>query len=193
MAMAGTAPYPVRFDVEYPERLNRWLIFIKWLLALPHLIILYFLAAAMGVVTFIAWFAILFTKRYPESLFKFAVGVQRWQNNVIAYVYLLRDEYPPFSFDAGEYRLTFEADQPGDLSRWMIFIKWLLVIPNVIVWAVLAVAAYVVTIVAWFAILFTGKYPRGIFDFVVGVLRWSARANAYVNLWTDQYPPFSLK
>jgi hypothetical protein len=185
--------FPLRFDVEYPQSLNRWLIFVKWLLAIPHIIIVYFLAAAMSIVTFIAFFAILFTKRYPDSLFTFSVGVQRWQNNVTAYLCLLRDEYPPFSFEAGVYPLTFEAPQPGELSRWLILIKWLLVIPNAIVYLVVAIAALLVTIVAWFAILFTGKYPRGLFDFVVGEMRWGARVNAYANLWTDQYPPFSLK
>lgn len=194
MIMAGDQPpFPLRFDVEYPEKLNRWLIFVKWLLAIPHFIIVYLLGIAFLFTTLIAFFAILFTKKYPESLFKFGVGVQRWSENVIAYVLLMRDEYPPFSFDAGEYPVAFDADYPEDLNRWLPLIKWLLVLPVAIVGAVILYAAYLTTFVAWFAILFTAKYPRGLFDFAVGALRWNARVSAYSNLWTDQYPPFSLK
>ena len=196
MTMAMDAPasgYPVTLDVPYPESLSRWLIFVKWLLAIPHFAIIYVLSLVMSVLTFIAFFAILFTKKYPDSLFKFAVGIQRWTYNTYAYVGLLRDEYPPFSLDAGQYPVVFEASAPGELSRWLIFIKWLLVIPNMIVYLFVAIAALFVGFIAWFAILFTGKYPRGMFDFVVGSMRWGARVNAYTNLWTDQYPPFSTK
>ncbi len=196
MTMAMDAPasdHPGTLDVPYPESLSRGLIFVKWLLAIPHLIILYFLVVALGLVTFVAWFAILFTGKYPEGLFKFAVGVQRWSINVSAYTSLLRDEYPPFSMDAGQYPVVFEAAGPGELSRWLIFVKWLLVIPNMIVYLFVAIAALFVGSIAWFAILFTGKYPRGMFDFAVGSMRWAARMNAYSYLWTDQYPPFSTK
>jgi len=188
---AGGAGYPIRYDVAYPEHLSRWLIFVKWLLAIPHLIILYLLTLAWEVVTFIAFFAILFTKKYPEGLFKFSVGVRRWNANVNAYVGLLRDEYPPFSMDAGQYAVAYEVDYPAELSRWLIFVKWLLIIPNLIVFLLFAIVAALLTIVAWFAILFTGKFPRGLFDFVVGVARWSERANGYTGLFTDKYPPFS--
>ena len=184
---------PVQFDVQYPESLSRWLIFVKWLLAIPHFLILYALSIVSALITFIAFFAILFTTRYPEGMFKFAVGIARWQANVSAYVSLLRDEYPPFSFDAGQYPVVFDIAYPGTLSRWMIFVKWLLVIPNAIVYLALLIASWVTTMIAWFAILFTGSYPRALFDFAVGVQRWGTRANAYSNLMTDNYPPFSLK
>jgi len=189
---ASPSTYPVRYDVAYPEHLSRLLIFVKWLLAIPHFVIVYFLAIAWEVVTFIAFFAILFTKKYPEGLFKFSVGVRRWQANVSAYVGLLRDEYPPFSLDTGEYAVTYEVDYPAELSRWLIFVKWLLIIPHVIVVALLGIVALVVAFVAWFAILFTGRYPRSLFDFYVGVQRWSERINGYVSLFTDAYPPFSM-
>ncbi len=193
VAQAATpSSYPVRYDVAYPEHLSRWLIFVKWLLAIPHFVVVYFLTLALGVVTFIAFFAILFTKQYPEGLFKFAVGVRRWQANVNAYVGLLRDEYPPFSLDAGQYAVNYEVDYPNDLSRWLIFVKWLLVIPHIIVVALLGIVALVLGIIAWFAILFTGRFPRGLFDFVVGVERWSERINGYTSLFTDKYPPFSM-
>ncbi len=101
--------YPLVFDVEYPERLSRWLIFVKWLLAVPHWIILYALMAVAQAITVIAWFAILFTGRYPKGLFVFVVGIYRWYYNVIAYAALLRDDYPPFSLSAGQYPVTFEC------------------------------------------------------------------------------------
>ncbi len=94
---AGASGYPLRYDVEYPEELSRWLIFVKWLLAIPHYIILYALGVAASVIGFIAFFAILFTKRFPRGLFDFIVGVNRWNYRVGAYTALLRDEYPPFS------------------------------------------------------------------------------------------------
>jgi hypothetical protein len=193
MVAAPADSYPIRVSVAYPDKLSRGLIFIKWLLAIPHFVILYFLQLAWQVVTFIAIFAILFTKKYPEGLFKFSVGYRRWNLNNMAYVLLLRDEYPPFSLDAGQYPAALEVDYPQDLNRWLPLIKWLLVIPNIIVAAVVMIVAIVLTFIAWFAILFTGKYPEGMFKFVVGALRWSERANGYATLFTDKYPPFSLE
>jgi hypothetical protein len=190
----ATAPsYPVTFDVPYPQELSRWLIFVKWLLAIPHIIILYLLVLAWEVVSFIAFFAILFTKKYPEGLFNFSVGVNRWVANVTAYVFLMRDDYPPFSMDAGKYAVTYDVAYPEELSRWMIFVKWLLVLPNALVAVLLLLVAEIVTFIAWFAILFTKKYPESLFRFVVGALRWQHRANAYSSLLTDKYPPFSLE
>jgi len=192
--MATGAAYPLRFDVDYPERLSRWLIFVKWLLAVPHFLVVYALSLVASVITFIAFFAILFTGRYPEGMFRFVVGVYRWSANVIAYVVLLRDDYPPFSWEPGRYPVTLEVDYPERLSRWLIFVKWLLVIPNLIVLMFLGIVYYIVLIIAWFAILFTARYPRPLFDFSVGVYRWSLRMSAYASyLLTDEYPPFSLK
>jgi hypothetical protein len=189
------ADYPVRFDVEYPERLSRWMIFVKWLLAIPHFVIVYLLQIVNGVMQFIAFFAVLFTKRWPRGMFDFSVQIHRWTANVLAYaLFLMRDEYPPFSGDAGEYAVTLEIDYDDNLSRWMIFVKWLLAIPHFIILIFLIIAAYVVGTIAFFAILFTGRYPRGMFDFVVGVYRWLLRVSAY-SMWfmTDRYPPFTLK
>jgi hypothetical protein len=127
-------------------------------------------------------------------MFDFNVNVYRWQANLTAYLLLMRDEYPPFSGEAGKYPVAFNVEYPERLTRWMIFVKWLFVIPNVIVLALLGVVAYLLLVIAWFAILFTGRFPRGMFDFIVGVERWSMRANAY-GFWlmTDSYPPFSMK
>jgi hypothetical protein len=192
---APGADYPVRFDIEYPEGLSRWKIFVKWILAIPHFIIVYLLQAVAGVLVIIAFFAILFTKKWPRGLFDFTVQIERWTSNVYAYALTLqRDEYPPFGGDAGQYPLTLEIDYDDNLSRWMIFVKWLLAIPHLIVLAFLEIAAIVVVWIGFFAILFTGRYPRGMFDFVVGVTRWYWRVNAYAFLlMTDRYPPFSLE
>jgi hypothetical protein len=190
---ATASSYPLRYDVEYPERLSRWKIFVKWLLIIPNFAVLYVLAIVAYVMIVLAWFAILFTGRYPQGLFNFVVGVFRWNANVSAYLAFMRDEYPPFSMEAGRYPVMLEVDYPERLSRWLIFVKWLLVIPNAIVLMVLALAYYVTLIIAWFAILFTGRYPEGLFRFGVGVQRWGLRVSAYAfYLFTDKYPPFSL-
>lgn len=184
-------PGVLLFDVAYPDRLNRLLIFVKWLLLIPHFIILYFLQIIAGIVTFIAWFAILFTGRYPRGMWDFAVKIQIWIANVSSYFLLLRDEYPPFG--DSPYPVQFDLVYPERLSRGLIFIKWLLIIPHLFLLAFLGIAAYVVFILAWFAILITGRYPRGMFNFMVGLQRWGLRANLYTNLLTDRYPPFSLE
>jgi len=184
------APGEVMFDIDYPERLSRGLIFIKWLLVVPHLVILYFLSLATSVVLFIAWFAILFTGKYPRGLWDFSLMVRHWTSNVSAYYFLMRDEYPPFG--AEPYPVRLEVVYPERLSRGLIFIKWLLIIPHLIALVVLAIAAAFVYFISWFAILFTGSYPRGLFDFMVGFFRWVERVNMYVLLLTDVYPPFSM-
>jgi hypothetical protein len=179
------------FDVAYPERLSRLLIFVKWLLAIPHFIILYFLNLVVGLVSIIAWFAILVTGRYPRGMWDFVLFYERWLMNVSACLYLLRDEYPPFG--EGSYPVRLEMEYPERLSRLLIFVKWLLVIPHLFVLAFLGLAAGVVFFISFFAILITGRYPRSMFDFMVGFLRWSLRVNLYLLLLTDVYPPFSLE
>lgn len=192
---AGMSPpsHPVRYDVEYAESLSRLLIFIKWLLAIPHFIILYVLAIIVYICTIIAFFSILFTRKYPRGLHNVVVGVFRWNLNVNAYLLLLRDEYPPFSWEQGKYPVALEIDYPEELSRWAPLYKWLLVIPNLIVLSIVAIIAFLLIIIGWFAILFTGKLPEGIHNFVVGTMRWYARAYAYFYLLRDEYPPFSMK
>jgi Domain of unknown function (DUF4389) len=193
-ATAYEAPeFPLRFDVEYPEQLNRWLPLVKWLLAIPHLLIVYALFAVAQVLWLIAFFAILFTTRYPRELFTFVENIYRWNANISAYIYLMRDEYPPFSWEPGLYPVTYEIDYPEQLNRWLPLVKWLLAIPHYFALIALGIAAAVVALIAFFAILFTTRYPRGMFDFFVGVLRWSNRVLAYVSFMRDEYPPFSLK
>lgn len=189
--MGGEGSGLLALTVEYPPRLSRLLIFVKWLLAMPHYLALLGYALVFYVVTFVAWWAILFTGRYPPALFGIAVRFLRYTAAVNAYLLLMRDEYPPFSGEAGRYPLHLELPYPGRLSRGLIFVKWLLVIPN---WLVLVLVLYIACLavaVAWFAILFTGRFPQGLFRFVEGALRWGYRAQAYVFLLTDRYPPFS--
>lgn len=210
-------PYVTNLDVAYPETLSRWLPFIKWFLAIPHYIVLILLSFVVALTTIGAFFAILFTSRYPRSFFDLAVGLLRWANRVWAYVWLLCDEYPPFRLsDAGHepYPVSFDVEYPESLSRGLIFVKWLLAAPH---WLILAAfggggggetviddqvvvrrsgaaiaVPTAVAIVAFFAILFTGRYPQGLFDLSVGMARWGSRVAVYVMLLSDAYPPFRL-
>ena len=197
---APSSGYPVRFDVEYPEKLSRLLNnipYLKAILLIPHFIILILLAIIGLVVGIIAWFGILFTGNYPRGLFNFVVNLQRWGHNASVYYLMLRDEYPPFSGEAGQYSpVRYEVDYPEKLSRLLNnipYLKSILLIPHIIVLIFLFLGYVVVNFIAWWAILFTGKYPRGLFDYTVGVFRWSARVNAYSAMLTDAYPPFSMK
>ncbi len=180
----------LEFDVAYPERMSRGLIFIKWLLIIPHLIVLTLLGVGLAVVTIFAWFAILITGAYPRGMWNFSMSVLQWSARVTAYSSLQRDEYPPFGED--DYPVLFQLAYPERLSRGLIFIKWLLVIPHLIVLYVLNAVVGVILLIAWIAILFTGKFPRSLFDFVTGATRWSHRVAVYSLLLTDVYPPFSM-
>jgi hypothetical protein len=197
MATQATAQaegdYPVTFDVEYPEVGNRFLILVRWILAIPHLIVLYFLGIVASVLVFIALLTLLFTRTYPAGMYRFVAGVMRWQQNVMSYV-LFRDEYPPFSLDEGAYApVSFAVDQPAEFSRWLPLVKWLLAIPHMIVMSALQFVALFVGLYMVVIVLVTGRYPRGAFDFLVGVGRWSVRVNSYLFLLVDRYPPFSLR
>lgn len=193
--------YPVILTVEYPERLSRGLLLLKvffgWLyVGIPHGIILCFYGIAVGVVIFIAFWAILFTGKYPRVLFDCVVGYQRWGLNITTYLGLLRDEYAPFTNEpTSNYPVTFEIEYPERLSRGLLLLKvffgWLYVgIPHGIILYFYGIAVGIVNFIAFWAILFTGKYPRGMFDFVVGYSRWGSNVTAYLGLLRDEYPPF---
>lgn len=179
------------FDVAYPQRLSRLLIFVKWLLLLPHLLVLWVLQIVVSIVSFIAFFAILITGRYPKELWDISLSILRWHVRVSVYAALMRDEYPPFGDQS--YPIRLEMVYPTRLSRWKIFVKWLLIIPHTVALWVLGILSGLATVIAWFAILITGEYPRTLFDFNVGVLRWSTRVSIYVLLMSDVYPPFMLE
>jgi small-conductance mechanosensitive channel len=172
---------------------------VSWLLAIPHLIVLYILNIVSEVVALVSWFVILFTGKLPDGLANIQVMYMRYVVRTYTYIGFLREEYPPFSFNAS-------AADPGDdprvrvdvvpqlenRNRLTVFFRIILVIPQLIVLAILGIAAYVVLFIAFFAVLFTGRWPTGLRDFALGLMRWGIRVQAYCFLLTDQYPPFTL-
>jgi Domain of unknown function (DUF4389) len=214
-------PYPVRFEGELDAGVSRWLWLVKWLLAIPHYIVLAFLWLTLLVLTVIAFFAILFTGRYPRGIFDFNLGVLRWTWRVAFYSYaaLGTDRYPPFTLDdVPDYPARIDVPYPERLSRGLVLVKWwLLAIPHYVVvgvflgwggwagaradwwgsgwwgwWGVQAGLVGTLVLFVGVALLFTTRYPRGLFDFVLGLDRWVARVAAYVLLMRDEYPPFRL-
>jgi hypothetical protein len=215
-------PYPVRVDAQLDPSTSRWLWLVKWLLLIPHYVVLFFLWVAFFVVTVIAFFAILITGRYPRPLFDFNVGVLRWTWRVHHYGYgaLGTDRYPPFTLaaDVPGYPVDFHVEYPERLSRGLVLVKWwLLAIPHYIVvsvfvgggvwlgshsasnngwdsntWSAGGGLVGLLVLIAAIVLLFTGRYPRPLYDFVLGMDRWALRVAAYAALMTDRYPPFRL-
>jgi hypothetical protein len=207
-------PYPARLDIDYPDRLDRLTTFFRVIWAIPILIILT-LITATGTETvvneageemrrsgggiagglFVAtMLMILFRQRYPRWWFDFAHELARFSARVGSYLALLTDRYPSTEEEQSVHLDLDYPDVKQDLNRWLPLVKWFLAIPHYIILVILAVGAIFAIIIAWFAILFTGRYPRPIFDYVVGVGRWSLRVQAYAFLLiTDRYPPFSLE
>jgi hypothetical protein len=206
--MAGQRPYPVRFSVEYPDRdLNRLTTGFRIFVAIPILIVAaalgregagygtghYWAGGSAGLLFLAPLVMILFRQKYPRWWFDWNLELLKFENRICAYLTLMDDRYPSTD-DRQSVELDFPyPDAERDLNRWLPLVKWLLAIPHYILLVFLWIAAVVVVIIAWFAILFTGRYPRGLFDFVVGVLRWGNRVVAYAFvLVTDEYPPFRL-
>ncbi len=184
--------YAARLDIDYPETLDRVTTFFRVIWIIPIGVILSMLnSGGLWIATALM---IVFRMRYPRWWFDFVLELTRFGARVGAYLLLLMDKYPS---TVDEQSVHLEIDYPDvdqDLNRWLPLVKWLLAIPHYIVLAALTVIGVFVWVIAWFAILFTGRYPRGLFDYLVGVARWSLRVEAYVSLLvTDQYPPFSLK
>jgi Domain of unknown function (DUF4389) len=218
--MAVVPDYPARLEGRLDPQLSRWLWLVKWILAIPHYIVLFFLWLAFLVVSVIAFFAILFTGRYPRGLFDFNVGVLRWTWRVGFYTFDANgtDRYPPFTLAETDYPASYDVEYPETLSRGLVLVKWwLLALPHYVVisffvgaggwlgwhsgandygggWDFPHGGGLIFTLVLFgvIALLFTGRYPRRIFDFVIGMNRWTLRVAAYAALMTDRYPPFRL-
>jgi Domain of unknown function (DUF4389) len=196
-------PGPFSFKGELTEPLSQWLWLVKWLLIIPHIIVLSFLWVAAVIVWLMSLFAILFTAKYPRSFFEFNVGVLRWTWRVGFYSYqaLGTDKYPPFRLYGGDYPADLEVEYPAMLTPWLALVKWwLLAIPHYIIIALFVGTGgrwpglvWVLVLFSAIALLFTGKYPRGLFDFIMGINRWIYRVAVYSFLMTDRYPPFRLK
>jgi hypothetical protein len=199
IAAGYPASYPATFEVDPPERITRWKPLVQWLLAIPHWLVLNALSSLSQIVAIISWFAIVFTGRLPEGLASVQHLYIRYNNRTVAYAAFLREEYPPFVFgttadDQGEYPPVRTAFSPQyeDRNRLTVGFRIILVIPHLIVLAFLWLAAFVVVVVWIFVVLFTGRWTAGVRDFVVGVMRWTTRVDAYLLLLTDEYPPFRL-
>lgn len=201
MTQADT-PYPLQFSVGYPDRpLNRLTMAFRLVTVIPIAIVLGALGGggddawlAAGSLLFLApLLMILFRRKYPRWWFDWNLALMRFSSRVFVYLALLRDEYPSTDEEQAVHLEVEYPDAESDLNRWLPLVKWLLAIPHLIVLFFLSIAVLVVVLVSWFAILFTGRYPKDLFDFVVGVSRWTNRVMAYaLMLVTDRYPPFRL-
>ena len=215
--MATSVTYPVHVNATLDPKLSRWLWLVKWILVIPHYVVLAFLWLGFLIVSIIAFFAILFTARYPRAIFDYNVGVMRWSWRVTYYAYgaLGTDRYPPFTLkEVEDYPAHLSVDYPAHLSRGLVLVKWwLLAIPHYIIvgiflgggawavnrteswqWTVSGGGGLVGVLVAISAVilLFTGAYPGSLYDFILGMNRWALRVAGYASLMTDVYPPFRL-
>jgi hypothetical protein len=215
-ATAPAGAYPLTIEGTLDEPLSRGLWLVKWILVIPHFIVLAFLWVAFALLTIVAFFAILFTGQYPRNIFDFNVGVMRWTWRVSFYSYsaLGTDRYPPFTLQDVDYPARLNVAYPQHLSRGLVLVKWwLLAIPHYIIvalftsgivfWSndwiggewVLEAAGGIIGILVFIAaliLLFTARYPQGLFDLIMGLNRWVFRVMAYATLMRDEYPPFRL-
>ena len=199
--MSTPVAYPVSVEGELDSELSRWLWLVKLFLIIPHVIVLAVLWMVLLILTVVAFFAILFNGRYPRDIFDFNVGVLRWTWRVGFYSYSIlgTDRYPPFSLKSADYPATLEVQYPDQLSRGLVLVKWwLLAIPQYLIVSIFqggfgprngGLNALLV-LFAGVALLFTGRYPRDLFEFALGMNRWTLRVAAYALLMRDEYPPF---
>jgi hypothetical protein len=183
--------HPAALEIAYPAELNRWLPLVKWLLVIPHFLVLSVLGIGAFFVVVWAFFAVLFTGRWPRGAFDYVVGVYRWGYRVFAYFHLMVDPYPPFSLDDDpDYPVRLNIEYPEHIDNWRPLVQWLLAIPYLFVASILYWLTALITFVAFFTILFTKQIPRGAFELMMPGMRWNVRGNAYAYFMTDRYPPF---
>lgn len=196
--MTLATPYPTQLGFEGSQRIAHWRPLVHWLLAIPQLLVANALSALRGVLTLIAFFTVLFTRRIPRPLFDAIAMTFRYEWRVTSYALFLREDYPPFDFqptaadDGADPHTLVTFTYPEQMARWKPLIKWLLAVPHYFVLLGLIIAAMAVVFIGFFAVLITGEYPKGLRDFLVGVYRYNVRVQAYVGLLTDQFPPFTL-
>jgi hypothetical protein len=214
--MQEPSAYPLQLEGASAPQLSRWLWLVKWLLVIPHAFVLLLLWIAFAVLSVAAFFGILFTGRYPRPIFDFNVGVLRWTWRVSYYSYsaLGTDRYPPFTLaDDPDYPARLSVEYPQSLSRGLVLVKWwLLALPHYLIIGVFTGGAFagynqasgndawaygggligLLVFIAGIVLLFAGRYPRGLYDLVMGMNRWVFRVGAYAALMTDHYPPFRL-
>ena len=194
--MAVSMPYPVQLDFQADRHITRWRPLVQWLLAIPHLLVAYVLRPLRQLLTLISFFTVLFTERIPRPLFDVIAMTYRYEWRALSYAMFLHEDYPPFDFqpaaadDGVEPHTTLSIIYPEHLNRWKPLYKWFLAIPHYLVLVALAIAGVFAFIGGFFAVLFTGQYPEGIRDFLVGVYRYALRVEAYIGFLTDEYPPF---
>ncbi|MFE9933934.1 DUF4389 domain-containing protein [Streptomyces sp. NPDC005533] len=206
--------HPLCVEATLDPRLTRWKWLVKWILAIPHYVVLVLLQVAFLLLSVVAFFSILFTGRYPRRIFDFNVGVIRWNTRVNYYANAVMgtDQYPPFTLeDVPGYPIRVDITYPEKLSRGLVLVKWLLVVPQILVVVLLLTSGWKVyrhlddfyspfssgligllTLVAVVILMCTGRYPKGLFDLLMGLVRWTLRVLVYVYLMTDKYPPFRL-
>ena len=187
----------VRFEVETPREMARWRPFVQWFLAIPLAFVVAIYGIARIVVAVVGWFAVLFTGRLPVQCAKWITGYDRFEWRYLSYSGFLREPYPSFSVqqgqaDPGDDAAVAEYTLEPNLSRGLLLVKWLILIPHYLVLGILGIAVVIVHFVAAFTVLFTGEWPEGMRDFVIGVYRWRERVHTYLFMLSDEYPPFSL-
>jgi hypothetical protein len=184
--------YPVHGDIEHQVEYSRFMPLVKWLLLIPHYIVLILLAIGALFAIIISFFAVIITRRYPRGLFDYVLGVSRWIWRVQAYLLLMVDPYPPFTLqDDPNYPARLDIEYPEEgVARWRPLFAWILAIPYLIISSILFQLAQILAFFAFFTILFTKKYPEGMFKIALVGLRWQVRGNAYAYWLTTKYPPF---
>ena len=193
--MAAYSDYPVKLVGVYEERVNRLLWLIKWMLVIPHLVVIWLLSIPILVTLPVSWLAVIILGRYPSFLWSYHAGLLRWSWRVNFYSFQAgsTDQYPPFSFESrDDYPANLLIEYPETSSRLTGFFRWLLIIPH---WMITGILSEIVSILVFFAlviVLFTGRYPESMFDIIMGMNRWVYRASAYGWLLVDDYPPFSF-
>jgi hypothetical protein len=196
-ALASNPDYPVKAGLDAPLKVARWRVIGNPILAIPHLVVLYVLAIVANVLVVIAWFAILFTGLMPGGIGDFIAGVHRYEWRIISYMSFLREPYPTFGFPSGNPEpggdvAVLQIDPPQHYSRLAVLFRIILVIPQLLLGIVLAIALAGAWIIAFLAVLITGSWPQGLRKFFVDVHFWAIRVNAWYALLADPYPPFSI-